>query len=151
MLISEFQVVVDPPEIKAKINSQVSFTCTVEPLILLETVSISWTKSSTFLTSMRTLKFANLKRSDAGEYVCTGENGGITSQGVGKISIIECDTSTEFTCSSDGSCIQSFRRCDKVQDCPNNEDETNCRKNSENYLKKNCQNRMFFSVSIAGF
>ena len=67
------------------------FNCTVEPLILLETVSISWTKvtstGSTFLTSMRTLSLKKLKRSDAGQYTCIGESGGKTSEDSGIITI----------------------------------------------------------------
>ena len=67
------------------------FNCTVEPLILLETVSISWTRvtptGTTFLTSMRTLYLKNIQKYDAGEYTCTGESGGKSSQDSGIIII----------------------------------------------------------------
>ena len=45
--------------------------------------------------------------------------------------VIECDKD-DFTC-SDGSCIESFRRCDFIEDCSDGSDENNCRK--LNYIK----------------
>jgi hypothetical protein len=94
---------------------------------------------------MRTLTITNLKQSDDGKYVCTGEAGGQTSESVGILQVqsktwtsqynlrifqwhqqfVECQ-SDDFTC-SDGSCIGSFRRCDFFEDCSNGEDELDCR------------------------
>ena len=71
----DFRVIVTPSIIYAKIGQNVQFKCTVEPLALLETISISWSKSSKnnkILTSMRTLTIADVKSNDAGEYLCTG-------------------------------------------------------------------------------
>ena len=144
-----------PSIIYAKIGQNVQFKCTVEPLALLETISISWSKSSknnNILTSMRTLTIADVKSNDAGEYLCTGstctvclyyfcllfsnykhvftnigKSGSITSKAFGNLTIIKC-AENEFTCSKDGSCIDETKRCNLFQDCPNNEDELNCRK-----------------------
>ena len=89
--LTEFEVIVVPSEITTTIGKNVVFNCTVEPLILLETVSISWTKvtptGTTFLTSMRTLYLKNIQKYDAGEYTCTGESGGKTSEDSGTIII----------------------------------------------------------------
>ena len=74
-LFLDFRVIVTPSIIYAKIGQNVQFKCTVEPLALLETISISWSKSSKnnkILTSMRTLTIADVKSNDAGEYLCTG-------------------------------------------------------------------------------
>ena len=154
LLFLDFRVIVTPSVIYAKIGQNVQFKCTVEPLALLETISISWSKSSknspnNILTSMRTLTVAQVKSIDAGEYVCTGltmfvyifcllflnyrclfttgESGSVTSRAFGNLTIIKCDEN-EFTCTKDGSCIDETKRCNLFQDCPNNEDELNCRK-----------------------
>ena len=81
-----FKVVVDPPIINAYIGENVTFKCTVEPLALLETISIFWTKSISQknFTSMRTLKLTKVILSDAGDYICTGESGGKISTDTGK-------------------------------------------------------------------
>ena len=67
-----------------EIGRDVILNCTIQPLILLETVSISWykitTTSETFLTSMRTLSIKNVQDSDEGMYKCTGESNGRTSE-----------------------------------------------------------------------
>ena len=151
----DFRVIVTPAIIYAKIGQNVQFKCTVEPLALLETISISWSKSSKnndILTSMRTLTIADVKPNDAGEYLCTGstctvclyyfcllfsiykhlltnigKSGSITSKAFGNLTIIKC-AENEFTCAKDGSCIEETKRCNLFQDCPNNEDELNCRK-----------------------
>ena len=57
----------------------------------------------------------------------TGESGSVTSRAFGNLTIIKCDEN-EFTCTKDGSCIDETKRCNLFQDCPNNEDELNCRK-----------------------
>ena len=79
---------VDPPIINAYIGENVTFKCTVEPLALLETISIFWTKSISQknFTSMRTLKLTKVIQSDAGDYICTGESGGKTSTDTGTFS-----------------------------------------------------------------
>ena len=86
---SEFQVIVVPPEIETSIGTDVVFNCTVDPLILLETVSIKWTRvtsaGSTFLTSMRTLSLKNIQSYDDGQYTCTGESGDRSSEDSGTI------------------------------------------------------------------
>ena len=56
-----------------------------------------------------------------------GKSGSITSKAFGNLTIIKC-AENEFTCSKDGSCIDETKRCNLFQDCPNNEDELNCRK-----------------------
>ncbi|XP_047486480.1 basement membrane-specific heparan sulfate proteoglycan core protein-like isoform X20 [Penaeus chinensis] len=43
---------------------------------------------------------------------------------LGCSTVVPC-RSDEFTC-KDGSCVDSFRRCDYIQDCPNGEDEAFC-------------------------
>ena len=87
--ISEFQVIVVPSEIETTIGTDVVFNCTVDPLILLETVSIKWTRvtsaGSTFLTSMRTLSLKNIQSYDDGQYTCTGESGDRSSEDSGTI------------------------------------------------------------------
>lgn len=118
-------MVVIPSRQEVSTGSDASFSCSVEPLVLLETVSISWSLSDQFLTSMRTLKLKKVQASDAGDYRCTGQLNGITSQAIGKLHVFECSLN-EFTC-LDGSCIEDYRRCDFVQDCPANDDEDNCR------------------------
>ena len=56
-----------------------------------------------------------------------GKSGSITSKAFGNLTIIKC-AENEFTCAKDGSCIEETKRCNLFQDCPNNEDELNCRK-----------------------
>ena len=60
-------------------------------------------------------------------FTILGESGSLTSKAFGNLTIIKCGEN-EFTCTKDGSCIDETKRCDLFQDCPNNEDELNCRK-----------------------
>ena len=124
-----FKVVVTPTLIKAKIGQNVKFNCSVEPLELIEKVSITWSTSNSenTITQMRTLSLDNVRKNDEGTYVCKGEYAGKISQDQGILEIVKCDID-EFTCTSTGSCIDYSKRCDTIQDCPNNEDEVNCSK-----------------------
>ena len=118
-----------PNLIEAKIGQNVKFNCSVEPLELIEKVSITWSTSNSenTITQMRTLSLDYVRQDDEGTYVCTGDYAGKISEDQGVLEIVKCD-SDEFTCTSTGSCIDYSRRCDTIQDCPNNEDEVNCSK-----------------------
>ena len=73
-----FKVVVTPTLIKAKIGQNVKFNCSVEPLELIEKVSITWSTSNSenTITQMRTLSLDNVRKNDEGTYVCKGEYAG---------------------------------------------------------------------------
>lgn len=133
-------MVINPGTIIGEIGTDVSFTCTVDPLILLETVSISWAKKINSeliaLTSMRTLSFKSLQQSDAGDYVCTGQANGFTSQANGTIIIKSCEL-PDFQCSN-GVCLDANRVCDDIKDCPDGSDEADCKRPPPEYEECDC-------------